>query len=122
MSRVFLSWIVWLLLGVIWQGTPFALLQAGTCPTESYTPSALSRSQPHGSNWFLKDISSVSQKLGLQCAWQSKQVHTLVHVFALSLPRQEREPSRVDSDTWLLPALIFFPRKLSLPTADNDPT
>jgi hypothetical protein len=122
MPRVFLSWMVWLLLGVSWQNTPFALLPAGPCPAQSHTSPTFTRSQPHGSNWFLKDISSVSQKLGLQCARQSKQVHTLVRVLALSLPQQES--ARHLQSTLVLgffPALVFFPRKLSPPTAAADP-
>ena len=97
-------------------------------PAGSYLPQSLSdaptltQSHEDSSDGLFKQTSSVSVELSLQCARQSKRVLALVRAFTLFSQMQER-----DDHFWsalvpaFFPSLLFFPRKLSPPSAENDP-
>ena len=123
MHRVFLSWAVWLLLEMLWFNTAAALLLVHAPLPRSFGPTlTFAQSQSDGSDGLCKNTSSVSSELVLQCEQQSKQAHPLVRVSTLSLLTQQQGERR-----WLRPVPVpppvhfFFPRKLSPPSAQDEP-
>jgi hypothetical protein len=123
MQRFLLPWVVWLMLEASLLNAAVAFLPADPGPPQSpNTTPTFTQSCPDSSNSLFKGTSSVSQELGLQCARQSKQVFALVRACTLFLQVQERDghlrsaPAPVFS-----PALFFFPRKLSPPSAEDEP-
>jgi len=123
MYRVFLSWVVWLMLEMLWLNTAAALLLVHAPLPQSFGPTfTFVQSQADDSDGLCKNTTSVSSELVLQCEQQSKQVYPLVRVATLSSLTQQRGERR-----WLRPAPVpppvhfFFPRKLSPPSAQDEP-
>ena len=123
MQRLLLSWVVWLILEVLSLHTAVALLPAASFLPQSPGPiPALTQSYPSPSDSLFTKTSSVSQALSLQCARQSKHVLALVRSLA-PFPQAPERDGRLRSVPVLvsLPFLFLFPRKLSPPSAEDDP-
>jgi len=123
MQGLLLSWVVWLILEVLSLHTAVALLPAASFLPQSPGPiPALTQSYPSPSDSLFTKTSSVSQALSLQCARQSKHVLALVRSLA-PFPQAPERDGRLRSVPVLvsLPFLFLFPRKLSPPSAEDDP-
>src|SRR6266478_5190307 len=94
MYRLFLSWVVWLMLEMLWLNTAATLLLVNAgLPQDSRATPTFAQSQSDGSDGLCRNTTSVSSELVLQCERQSKQVHPLIHVStpsSLAQPRDER--------------------------------
>ena len=123
MQRLLLSWAVWLILAVLSLNTAVALLPAASFFPQSPDPiPTFSQSYPSPSDSLFTETSSVSQALSLQCARQSKQVLALVRSLAPCPQAQERDGCiRSVTVPVSLPFLFLLPRKLSPPSAEDDP-
>jgi len=123
MRYAFFSWSIWLLLGAILlnafvrlQATPMAHAHS------PHNPSAFVESSIDRDEVFFQETSSISRKLSLQCAWQSKQVLAQTRSYGCSSRESEKA-------LWLhtvaaqgtAPIEIFFPRKFAPPSDKNDP-
>jgi len=123
MQGLLLSWVVWLILEVLSLHTAVALLPAASFLPQSPGPiPALTQYYPSPSDSLFTKTSSVSQALSLQCARQSKHVLALVRSLA-PFPQAPERDGRLRSVPVLvsLPFLFLFPRKLSPPSAEDDP-
>jgi len=123
MQGLLLSWVVWLILEVLSLHTAVALLPVASFLPQSPGPiPALTQSYPSPSDSLFTKTSSVSQALSLQCARQSKHVLALVRSLA-PFPQAPERDGRLRSVPVLvsLPFLFLFPRKLSPPSAEDDP-
>ena len=123
MRRLLLSLVSWLMLEAILLNTAAALLPADSClPQSSHTSTTFAQSHQDCSDWLFKNTSSVSHELSLQCKRQSKRVLALVHFFTLFSQTQERDGHlRPALTPVFFPTLFFFPRKLSPPSATDEP-
>ena len=123
MQGLLLSWVVWLILEVLSLHTVVALLPAASFLPQFPGPiPAFTQSYPSPSDSLFTETSSVSQALSLQCARQSKHVLALVRSLA-PFPQAPERDGRLRSVPVLvsLPFLFLFPRKLSPPSAEDDP-
>ena len=123
MQRLLLSWAVWLMLEVLSLHTAVVFLPAASFLPQSPDPvPAVTQSYPSPSDSLFTETSSVSQQLSLRCARQSKQVLVLVRSLDLFLVAQDRDGRlRSVPVPVSLPFLFLFPRKLSPPSAEDDP-
>jgi hypothetical protein len=86
------------------------------------TTSAVAQSHLDCGDWLFKHTSSASHKLHLRCARQSKKILALLHSFTLLSHLQEREAQfRSAPVPVFFPTALFFPRKLSPPSAADEP-
>jgi hypothetical protein len=123
MYRLFLSWVVWLMLEMLWLNTAaaFSLVNAHL-PQASGTTPTFAQSQSDCSDGLCKNTASVSSELVLQCERQSKQVHPLIHVSTLFLLAQQGNERHCLQPASAPPLVrFFFPRKLSPPAAQDEP-
>jgi len=123
MQRFLLAWLVWLMLeAILLQAAAVLLLGGSSLPQSSETASALTSANSDSSDSLFKETFSVSQELSFLCKQESKQSCALDPSVDPLLRVQERD------DRWplarvvvSLPTVFFFPRKLSPPSAEDDP-
>jgi len=123
MGRLFPSWLSWLVLEAILLSTAIAFAPADSRFFPSVHPfSAFTESCLDYSDWLFKDTASASHELGLQCERQNKQVITRVQASTLLHQLRERNSHcRPTREPVFSPARLFFPRKLSPPSAADEP-
>ena len=124
MQRFLSPWGVRLTPGVTLLYTAVACLLADSCLGQSpHTTSALTQSQSRSSEGLYREASSVSQELSLQNKRRSRQLLALVHACdSLALaPQREARPRSVPVLSPLA-LVLFSPRKLPSPVAEDDPS
>jgi hypothetical protein len=113
----------WLVLGAILLSTATTFVPVDSRFFPPLHPSsAFTQSCPDCSDWLFKDTASASHELGLQCERQNKQV--IMRVQASTLLHQLRARNghcRPTREPVFSPARLFFPRKLSPPSAADEP-
>ena len=122
-QRLLFFWLVWLLLIVVPLNTGATFL-LGDSPSLQPSNQVSEWIQSHRDTPrdFFKETSSVSQEFSLQSERQSKKARVLVRRLATALRDQDRT-QRLRSVLIIItrPARFFFPRKLSPPTASDEP-
>jgi len=123
MQRFLSPWGVRLTPGVTLLYTAIACLLADSCLGQSpRTPSALTESQSRSSEGLCREGSCVSQGLSLQSKRWSKQVLGLVRgCDSLALAQQRDARPRSVPVLSPLAIVLFSPRKLPSPVAEDDP-
>src|SRR5262245_13722224 len=123
MQRLLFSWVSWLILAAVLPNTVAAFP-----PFDSYlvrssdaTP-IVAQSHLDCSDWLFQHTSSVSHKLNLRCARQSRKTLALLHSFTIPSRLQKRDAhlQAVPAPVFF-PTALFFPRKLSPPSAADEP-
>jgi len=104
------------------QAAAVLLLGGASLPQSSETASALTAANSDFSDSLFKETFSISQELSFLCKQASRQSCALDPSVDPLLRVQERD------DRWplarvvvSLPTVFFFPRKLSPPSAEDDP-
>jgi hypothetical protein len=123
MRYAFFSWAIWLTLGAILlnafvrlQATPMARAHSSPNPS-AFVDSSIERDEI-----FFQETSSISRKLSLQCAWQSKRVLAITRSFGGYAPEYEQAFRLHTAVAQVFyPVEIFFPRKVAPPSSENDP-
>jgi hypothetical protein len=123
MRYAFFSWAIWLILGAILLNAVVRLQATPTARAHSFPhPSASMESSIDRDEIFFQETSSISRKLSLQCAWQSKRVLAITRSFGCYAPESEKalRLHTVVAQVFY-PVEIFFPRKVAPPSSENDP-
>jgi hypothetical protein len=122
-QRLLFSWLVWLLLIAVPLNTGATLL-LGDAPLPQPSSQGEEGIQSHkdAQRDFFKETSSASQEFSLQSERQSKKTRVLIRRLDTTLQDQDRT-RRLRSAPIIIsrPTHFFFPRKLSPPTASDDP-
>lgn len=122
-QRLLLSWIVWLVLAAIPVNLAKACVSADATASQSGdTIPALTYSHSNPQDRVFKSTPSVSEALSLQCERQSKKSRTIVRRFDIPpQPRHKDGHFHFDAVPSFVLVRFFFPRKLSPPSAEDDP-
>jgi len=122
MQHFFFAWVVWLMLEAML--FPAAVAFSPACARPFQTPFRVSFAQSYAnpSGDLLKQTSSFSEEFGLLGAQGSRQVLTLPRsALVLSQGQEKDDRLRLVLVPIFSPLLVFFPRKLSPPSAEDDP-
>ena len=123
LRRVLFSWLVWSTLGALVLQTLIVLVLTPSflhqLPNLTFTGSRLYRGS---NNSLFEETAGVSQELSRECAQQSRQALASACSFDTLAPLQQRD-GRLGSVPAPISLLIlaFLPRKLSPPSAEDDP-
>jgi len=122
MPHFFFAWVVWLMLEALLLPVAVAFPPACARPFQSSRGISFAQSYANPSGDLLKQTSSFSEEFGPQGARESKQQLALPRIGSVLAQKQEKDdhlqPILVPNSS---PLLIFFPRKLSPPSAEDDP-
>ena len=116
------AWVIWLMLEAMLLPTAVFPL---TCARPRQSPRlglSFAQSYANPSEGLFKQTSSFSEEFSLQSVSESRPVLMLHHPVAVLSKKQERDGHlRPVPVPICFPLLIFFPRKLSPPSAEDDP-
>lgn len=122
-SRVYV-WILWLILVANSLNVAAVLCPVDACDSQASTLDLIATpSRRDAPDWLCTEPAAVSPALSLRCAHQSRQTPVLAR--SVSLVPSVQEHPRLSR--WVLaPAFslwrFFYPRKLSPPPAEDDPS
>jgi hypothetical protein len=122
MQHFFFAWVVWLMLEAMLLPTAVAFPPACARPCQSPLSISFAQSYANPGGGLLKQTSSFSEEFGLQGAQGRRQVLTLPRsALVLSQGQEKDDRLRLVLVPSFSPLLVFFPRKLSPPSAEDDP-
>lgn len=122
MQRLLLSWLSWLMFAAVLLNTVAAFRPLNSYLVQSScTSPTFAQSHLDCSDWLFKHPSTVSHKLNLCRARQSKKILALLHSVTIPSHLQERDAHLQSVPVPIFfPTALFFPRKLSPPSAADD--
>src|SRR5215470_14297394 len=123
MQRFFFAWAIWLMIEAM--VSPAAAVFPPVCARAPQPPRpgpAFAQSYTNPSEGLFKQTSSFSEEFSLQGTSESRTVFALPHPVAVLAKKPERgsrlRPVPVPA---CFPLRVLFPRKLSPPSAEDDP-
>src|SRR5262249_32216435 len=123
MQRFFFAWVIWLMVGAM--VSPAAAVFPPACAPAPQPPRigpAFDQSYTTPREGLCKETLSFSEEFSLQEPSEDRLVFTLPHPVAVLAKKQERgsrlRPIPVPA---CFPLRVLFPRKLSPPSAEDDP-
>jgi hypothetical protein len=122
-QRVRSFWVIWFLLAVMSSNIGGALFATTVDASQSSDPTpVLAGARAGRGNLLSESVSSASREFSLQNQRQSKKVRMLIRRGdTVHQSPQEKSDFRLIRMPAFLPVRFFFPRKLSPPSASEDP-
>jgi len=123
MPHFFFAWVIWLMLEAMLFPAAVAFPPACAPPLQS-SRSGISFTQSYAnpSGDLFKQTSSFSEEFGLQGAAENRQMLALPRTGSVLSQEQEGDSHLQPLPVPIFsPLLVFFPRKLSPPSAEDDP-
>jgi len=122
MKRLFFPSIFWVLLEILLLNTVGAILSPGSfLPQSSHAVPTFAQAHADDTDGLLKKSDSASQELSLQCKRQSQRTLSFAYSSFLSSAQEQGEHRPSILSTPPIPVCFVFPRKLSPPSATDDP-